>query len=85
MTAFPPRDFLFLSPMQAVGFLGSFLRTKIWQNGTRLAGFSGLVSKSPDPYRNRKFGMENKYIGKIVGIEQILGKKSRVKAELSPA
>lgn len=66
LTVFPPKDFLFLSPMQAVGFLGSFLRSKIRQSGARLAGLPGLVSKTPDPYSNRKFVLENKYIGKIV-------------------
>lgn len=50
----------------------------------RPAGLPGLISKSLDPYRNRKFGMENRYMGKIVGKEQVQGRKGGM-AELSPA
>lgn len=62
VTIFPPRDFLFLSPIQVIGFLCSLLQREIRPHGTlRPAGLPDLVSKSLEPYGNRKFGMETKW------------------------
>lgn len=41
----------------------------------RPSGLPGVVYKCLDSYRNRKLGMENEYMGKIIGKEQVPGRK----------